>query len=35
MPRKTHEWVDQRQLAWYLEEDRLVCGECYSEKDKN
>ncbi|KKL66357.1 hypothetical protein LCGC14_2145800 [marine sediment metagenome] len=28
-----HEWIDPESLVWDLEEDRLVCGECYSGKD--
>lgn len=29
-----HEWVNQQQLVWDLEEDRLVCDECYSGENK-
>ncbi len=25
-----NEWVNQESLVWDLEEDRLVCRECYS-----
>ena len=30
-----HEWVNQEDLVWDLEEDRLVCLECYSDKPRD
>ena len=29
-----HNWVDQRELVWDLEEDRLVCIKCSLDKPK-
>lgn len=29
-----HEWVNQMELVWDLEEDRLVCKECLKNKPK-
>jgi len=28
-------WVNQMSLVWDLEEDRLVCKECYRKKEKS
>ena len=30
-----HQWVDQQELVWDLEQERLVCNECYQGKDKD
>jgi len=30
-----HRWVDQRELVWDLEEDRLICLHCYWAKSNN
>jgi len=29
-----HRWVNQEELVWDLEQDRLVCRQCYSEVRK-
>lgn len=26
------EWIDQKELAWDLDEDRLICIDCYNLK---
>jgi len=31
---RCHEWVNQMELVWDLEEDRLVCISCYWTKSK-
>ena len=29
-----HKWINQMELLWDLEEDRLVCKECFINKPK-